>query len=272
MRIDSQTNATGKQHRWGIPLWLLFFLISSPAMGFGANGHRIVAKIAEHYLTPDTKASVNAVLGNELMTQAATWPDEMRSNPDPFWTNTSIYWHFINIPPGKRYEESKVNPKGNAYTALQQLITQLKNNNASLEKRRFALRFIIHIVGDLHQPLHVGHEKDRGGNTIEVKWFGETTNLHTVWDSKLIDFQQLSFSEFTHFLLQTPKEKRDAYASGDPMLWINESLQLRETVYAIGNGDFGYRYVYQHTPTIKNQLLKAGVRLATLLNQIYDPK
>ena len=133
-----------------------------------------------------------------------------------------------------------------------------------------ALRFIIHIVGDLAQPLHNGNGTDRGGNDLKVTWFGKPTNLHSVWDSLLVDDEQLSYSEMATWLNAriTPADVK-AWSSADPKVWMADSVTVRDQVYPpSGDTALSYRYVYENTPRMERQLEKGGVRLAAYLNNV----
>jgi hypothetical protein len=158
--------------------------LPSPALGWGKTGHRLVGAVADQYLSGLARAHVKQILGVETLDEASTWPDEMKSNPDPFWQRTASPWHYVTVG-GFAYDHAP--DEGDAMTALERYSGVLRDPNASREDKQTALRFIVHIVGDLHQPLHAGKPGDRGGNDVKVTWFGRPTNLHAVWDSALVD-------------------------------------------------------------------------------------
>ncbi|MBW6527954.1 S1/P1 nuclease [Sphingomonas sp. RHCKR7] len=253
------------------PLAALAALLPAPALAWGKTGHRVVAQIADARLTPRAHRAVKAILGVETLAEASNWPDTMRSDPAPFWQRESTPWHYVTVPPGKRYAEVGAPPEGDAVTALTRFGATLRDPRASLADRQRALRFVVHIVGDLHQPLHAGDGSDRGGNDRKVTFFGRATNLHSVWDSALVDDEQLSFTEMTAWLSArvTPVQARD-WAVTDPRVWIAESSALRDRVYpAAGEDALSYRYVYENTPRMELQLEKGGVRLAAYLNELF---
>ena len=252
-----------------IALALTLTIPASDGLALGKTGHRVVGEIASNHLTPEAQAAVEAILGDEELWQASYYADEMRASYDEFWRYRSAHLHYVNMPDGVSYEDSDKNPKGDAYSAVTGFIATLKNDNTSLEEKALALRFLTHLAGDLHQPMHAGHAEDRGGNSIEVKWFGQDTNLHTVWDSKLIDNQQLSFSEWVRMLDKADDETIRTYQQASPIDWVNEITVLRDGVYDVGDGNFSYQYIYDNTPLIKEQLLKGGLRLAGVLNEIF---
>lgn len=288
----------GKRHFFALPAVLLLVCLAGSVYGFGANGHRVIGEIAEQRLSPAARAEVNLLLDGESLAFASTWADEMRSNPDNprFWGyDYSANWHFINVPENRRYSPDQASENGDAYTALLAFKAILNNqaippgpvrqglelyfgepaNADPLQLRRFALRFLVHIVQDLHQPLHVGHAADLGGNRIRVNWFGDASNLHTVWDTRLVEFQQLSFTELSRKLEQQietmPATSMASIESATPLEWIEEGLDLRRDIYAVErySADLGYNYTFEYVPVMEQQLIKAGLRLAWLLNSLF---
>ena len=249
----------------------------SPATGaWGQNGHRIVGKIALNHLTPAAKRQVEALLSGDKLPEVTTWADEMRSNPEEFWKRKSSKWHYISIDKwqDKDFSQYKM-PYDQAptdlYSAILKSITVLQSSNATNADKEFYIRFLTHLIGDLHMPLHVGRTEDRGGNRIEVTFFGDKTNLHTLWDTKLIESQNLSFREFADFIDTDNQAQISQYLDNGIQGWIKESYDHAQDIYQIGDGDFRWNYQYQYMPVVKSQLLKAGVRLAGILNLIFDP-
>ena len=243
-------------------------LVPAPAFAWGKTGHRVVAAIADTQLSGLAHAHVREILGVESLAEASNWPDEMRSNPDPFWQKTSSPWHYVTVG-GITYDHAP--PEGDALQALfffRRLVLDPKTNAAD---RALALRFVIHIVGDLHQPLHAGRPGDRGGNDVKIKWFGRDTNLHAIWDSALIDETGYSFTEMTeHLLRHTSNADVIAWWDSNPRDWISESTQIRERIYpAAGETQLGYDYIYKQTPTVELRLKQGGVRLAAYLNAMF---
>lgn len=244
-------------------------LSASQAHAWGANGHRVTGAIAQPLLSPQAQAAVTAILGTESLAEASTWPDEMRASPDPFWQTKAGPWHYVTVPAGKLYQDVTPPPEGDAYTALTQFAATLKSPTATREEKQLALRFIVHIIGDLHQPLHVGNGTDRGGNDRKVTFGRDETNLHAVWDGNLIDRQQLSYSEMTAFLSRrlTPEVVRD-YSQADPHVWINESAAIRDRIYP-SEDRLSSRYAFEHQETLDTRLLQAGVRMAAYFNNLF---
>jgi hypothetical protein len=252
--------------RLALPL-LLVILLPHPAFPWGATGHRVVGRIAEHHLSPAAARGVAAILGSESLAEAATWPDEIRA--DPAWDKAKP-WHFVTIPDGATYETSAKSPDGDAVEAIARFTKVLQDPQAPPEKKQEALRFLVHLVGDVHQPLHVGRPGDLGGNAVKVTWLNEATNLHAVWDEKIIEAEKLSFSELADFIDRPTETEIRTWQSGGVLDWITESMAERARVYAIGDGKLGYLYAYQNGPLVKRRLLQAGIRLAGVLNALYD--
>ena len=260
-------------------------LIPSPALAWGKTGHRVVAAIADTQLSGLARAHVREILGGaESLDEAANWPDEMRAAPGDFWQKTATPWHYVTLN-GIIYDHA---PKeGDALQALNHFREVLRDPKASLSDRQLALRFVVHLVGDLHQPLHVGKCCDRGGNEVKVSWFGKPTNLHTVWDSQLVDDEQLSFTELASKLERhiTNSDVIDWW-DVNPRDWITESAKIRDTVYPAPAPKparrklfakrrpapvptLSYAYVYKFTPVMERRLQQGGVRLAAYLNDVF---
>jgi hypothetical protein len=258
-------------------------LIPAPALAWGKTGHRVVAAIADTQLSGLARAQIAQILGPvESLADVANWPDEMRSDPSPYWQKATPPWHYVTVN-GFSYDHAP--PEGDALAALAHFRETLRDPAASLADKQLALRFVIHLVGDLHQPLHVGKCCDRGGNEVKVTWFGKSTNLHSVWDSALVDEEQYSFSELADKLERhMSAEQRIAWWDINPRDWASESAQIRDSLYppapkpAAGKKDgkakpavpaLSYSYVYKFTPVMEQRLSAAGVRLAAYLNAIY---
>ncbi|WP_207791574.1 S1/P1 nuclease [Sandaracinobacteroides saxicola] len=257
---------------------MVALLTGSPAAAWSGMGHRVSGMIAERYLDSRARAGVKAILGVESAAEASTWADFMRSDPSEFWQKTASPWHYVTVPDGKTYAEVGAPPEGDSVTALQRFSATVRDRNAPLADRQLALRFIIHIVGDLHQPLHVGNGRDRGGNDVRVEFFRKPTNLHAVWDDDLVENEGLSFSEKAKWLSEkiTPAQAK-AWQTADPLVWIAESQALRDATYPppMPNAAPGtvpnlrFDYVFQHQGTVNLRLSQAGVRIAAYLNQLF---
>lgn len=245
-----------------------FSSTTNEALRWGQNGHRTTGHIAEQYLTAEAADEVKRVLGNESLAEVSTWMDEVRSDGG---YDHMAPWHYVTIPDGETYETVDKNPDGDILWAIDKMVTELKEGGLSPEQEAENLKVLVHLVGDLHQPLHVGNGTDRGGNDVRVQWFGGNSNLHRVWDSDMIDDKQLSFTELSRFINHTTEEQVNEWQSSSVHDWAYESQDLLPQVYDMPeNNRLGYEYAYQNWDTVEIRLLKAGVRLAGLINEIYE--
>ncbi|MCP4658362.1 MAG: S1/P1 nuclease [bacterium] len=241
------------------------FLVPA-AHAWGPNGHRMVGRIAEQHLTAEATRGVAELIAPDTLAEVAPWADEIRS--DPAWDSTHT-WHWVSIDDGESYATTEKTPTGDVIEAIERLEATLRHAEAGREDKQVALKFLVHLVADLHQPLHVGRRADRGGNEVEVSWFDQPSDLHTVWDTGIIASQKLSFTEFVAFLDPPSPDEISTWQSTDYLAWADESYELRETVYDVGDGKLGYAYANAKLPVIKRRLLQAGVRLAGVLNSIF---
>jgi hypothetical protein len=251
----------------------ILFYIPLHSMAWGLLGHRIVAEIANSYLTNKARKQIQRILGYESMAMTSNWADFIKSDSNYNYLNN---WHYINLREGLTEAAIELHLQKdttvNAYTKIHWLAEQLKNRELAADKKLMYLRLLIHLVGDVHQPMHVGRLEDLGGNRVRVQWFNGPTNLHAVWDEKLIDFQQLSYTEYVRAIDHTTKEQRKAWQAEPVSRWIIDSYNIAQQLYAeIKTPDqkLSYRYNFDHLQTLNHQLLKGGVHLAGLLNQIF---
>lgn len=253
--------------------YVLFFLLLPlclpvKADDWGRKGHRTTAAIAEQYLSRKARRTINKLLGRESLAVVSTYGDEIKSIPEMRKYGS---WHYVNIAPGMSYDESEKNPDGDLVAAIRTCKEKLNAETTSREDQIFYLKMLVHFVGDLHQPLHTGHAEDKGGNDINVEWFGEETNLHSVWDSRILESYGMSYTELTENYGFETKERYKEYAAGGLLDWFNESQQLVKSVYdSAKDGDrLSYAYMEEHKDTVFLQLEKGGIRLAAMLNEIF---
>lgn len=247
-------------------------ITSLPALGWGQTGHRVTGAIAERYLSPAASTAVEQLLPNETLAEASTYADEQRSNPALFWQKTASPFHYVTVPEDKHYHEVGAPEQGDAASALQRFTKTLKDPAASKEDKQLALRFVVHIIGDLHQPLHAGNGTDRGGNDVKVRFFWEDSNLHRVWDTQMLAQRNLSFTEWTNWLdSKITPENIVQWNTTNPHDWIAESVTLRDTLYPEDANKMSYDYLYKHLPQAKTRLQQAGIRMAQYLNEVFAP-
>ncbi|MEP6713018.1 MAG: S1/P1 nuclease [Ferruginibacter sp.] len=252
----------------------LFFYLPFAGNAWGVLGHRIVGQIADSYLTKHTKKEIAQILGNESIALSSNWADFIKSDPSYNYLSS---WHYVDINGGLSQQEVQAyldaDTATDAYTKINFLVTELKNKSLDQDKKIMYLRLLVHIVGDVHQPLHVGHVDDKGGNSIKVTWFGDHVNLHQVWDEKLINFQQLSYTEYATAINHTTGDQVKELQSQPVSQWIFHTYQLAQKVYSgITEPDqkLDYKYNFSNLATLNEQLLEAGVHLAGLLNEIFE--
>ncbi len=236
------------------------------AYGWGATGHRVTGEIAEQHLTKKAKKKLDRILENEGLALVSTWMDEIKSAPGTRHLNP---WHYVSIPDSLTYERSEKNPDGDVIWAIETIADSIRNNDLPLDVERDLVRMLVHLIGDIHQPLHVGRAEDKGGNSIRVKWFGQASNLHRVWDSDMIDGDKMSYTEFADNLPIPSREQIKEWQNSGPRDWAVESMSYRESIYNYPGEKLGYRYQYNHFDTVKERLLQAGIRIAGVLNEIY---
>lgn len=254
---------------------LVFFYAPLQAMCWGQLGHRIVAQIADSHLSKKAKSRIAKILGHESIAMVSNWPDFIKSDTAFKYLDT---WHYINFEKGLSYDQLKEVLKKDtagvhdAYSAICFLSGELRKKDLPLEKQQMYLKLLVHIVGDVHQPLHVSPEGSTGGNAIKVQWFGQNSNLHRVWDSDLIDMQQLSYTEYADFLNHTTKAERKQLQQEPVSKWLYDSYVMAEALHQEineNNTRLGYRYNYDHIQDLNRQLLVGGIHLAGLLNDIF---
>ena len=248
--------------------FVAFFLFTTThSHAWGPIGHYTIGQLAEWQLRPSTLERVDQVLENESIAAVGTWMDQIRSDTAYDYTRT---WHWITTVDGK-YDPSIQEETGDAFAALLMLKENLKSGKLTPKEERDQLRMLIHIVGDLHQPLHVGQPGDRGGNDVPVTFFNRQTNLHAVWDYHLIESRRMSFSELAAELQRriTPEMVRE-YESAHPTDWLVEAAELRPYIYDIpDNAEIRYQYIYKYYHIVEERILAAGIRLAKILEDIY---
>ncbi len=241
--------------------------LSTQTFAWGAIGHYVIGKLAEWQMKPKTIKKVEAILQEQSISGVGVWMDNIRSDRNYDYTNT---WHWVTTADGE-YDSALQEEGGDAYEALHRIKENLKNGKLTPEEERDQLRMLIHIVGDLHQPFHVGKPGDRGGNDVKVSFFNKETNIHAIWDSDLIEIKKMSFSEMAHELQKKINPAlTKKYNSATPSDWLREAYAIRPDMYDIpDNGRIGYEYIYKHYHHVEERLTAAGIRLAQVLEEIY---
>ncbi len=252
--------------------YLFAFLIFSQTLmangDWGQNGHRTVGETAEKHLKTKVSKKINKILSGQSIAEASTYADEIKS--DKAYDEYKP-WHYANAPFDKDYVDAEKNPDGDIVAGIQECIKQLKTKSLTKKDEQFYLKMLIHLIGDMHQPLHFGLEEDKGANDFKVKWFNKPTNLHRVWDTQMIESYNMSYTELTANLPELSKSEIKSIQSGTLMDWVEEVRGLTREVYKSAKQDenLSYRYMYDWFGTVKTQMKKAGIRLAVILNDIY---
>ncbi|MCH5240129.1 MAG: S1/P1 nuclease [Muribaculaceae bacterium] len=243
------------------------------ALGWGQKGHDVTVYIAENHLTPTTYATITELLDGKSMVYWANWLDNASHTPEYAYSKT---WHYKNIDDGYDYEEAPLHPNGDIVRAIYQQVNILQNPTSSKSDKQLALKILEHLMGDLHQPMHMGHASDLGGNRWTVNYFGRDSNLHSVWDSSLPESaHKWTYTEWNNQINRAdPAEAALIIANGTPEKWGEETFEICKSVYTLTpeGTKISYDYVANWTPVIENQFLKGGLRLADILNSIFDPE
>lgn len=253
-------------------IFLLVLIIATSSFAtedWGRTGHRATGEIAENNLSRKAKKAIKELLDGQSLAFVSTYADEIRSD-DKYRSYGP--WHYVNFPFGGKYETHPKSEKGDIIQGIETCISVLKDANATDQDKTFHLKLLVHFIGDLHQPLHVGIADDKGGNDLQVRWFKDGTNLHAVWDTKMIESYNMSYSEIAENTDELSKSQITAIQNGTPIDWMYESRALCEDVYA--NVEVGeklsYRYMYRYVNVARSQIQKGGLRLAALLNEIFS--
>ena len=241
-----------------------------PTFGWGQKGHDIVAYIAESHLKPRAARAIDRVLEGHSPVYWANWMDNASHTPAYAYTKT---WHYLNIDEGMTLEQMPREERGDIITALEEIIAALKRHTLAPEEEALYLKMLIHLMGDLHCPMHTGHLSDLGGNRWKVCYFGRESNLHSVWDSSLVESaHKWGYTEWQQQCDRLSRKEAKEVASGSLTDWLLETAALCEEIYRttpVGS-NLSYDEVARYTPIIEQQLVRGGHRLARLLNEIYD--
>ncbi len=252
----------------------LFLILLSIQFSFGNSifwsktGHRAIGKVAQEELSGKARRAIDRLLDGQSIASISNFADEIKA--DRRFREFSA-WHYVNIPPGKAYADSEPSKYGDLVVGIQKCISMVKNDKNTKEDRVFYLKMLVHLIGDLHQPMHVGRVEDKGGNDIQVQWFGRGSNLHKVWDSNMINDYGMSYTELATSLPELDKHEKRAIQNGTVLDWVVESQEIANKLYeSVEVGEkLAYSYSYTWWGTVENQLQKGGLRLAKVLNELF---
>lgn len=250
---------------------LLVSLIATNALAWGGSGHKITARLAQEQLSDAAETEVREILGTRWMADVASLPDDWRNNQG---AQITAGWHFVNTPIAEEtYDQPRDCPGDQCVVEqLRDMRDTLANPDASKSARREALIYIIHFVGDVHQPFHCGSgtvngQPDRGGNNIKVKFGGMDSNLHAVWDSGLISRRGFNVAQYVDHLEDEvlPDLDENAISGGTPADWANESHQIAQDQRVNNNTTISNSYIQSALPIVDQRLARGALRLAKLI-------
>ena len=263
-----------------ITLLSIFMLMNATAaFAWGPMGHDVVAAIAEQHLTPKAKKNISKILDGKSIIYYSSWMDSIQNSP--YWENgynKTKTWHYANVDKGLTYQTMPKNPDGDVVTGLEFLTKELMENFDNLTDSTKAdyVKMIVHMVGDLHCPMHAGRLSDRGGNGMKVRWFGQNTSLHSLWDSKIVESaRKWNYSEWVEQLDRTDKKFKKSVMCGTYEEWFVDTVKGAASIYeyvenmGVENPNLSYKYVYEFSPLLEDRLLVGGYRLAYVLNMIF---
>ncbi|HEY3521764.1 MAG TPA: S1/P1 nuclease [Rhodanobacteraceae bacterium] len=255
----------------GLLLGCALIAIAPVAFAWGPLGHRVIAQLAQKQLAPAALAQVDlllAVAGAHRLADIATWPDDLRDLDPAFYKRTAKL-HYVNFhsrdciydPPRDCARDRCVVWAIGHYAAI------LGDRSRDDAERAQALSFVVHFVGDVHQPLHASYRDDKGGNDFQVRWHGRGTNLHRIWDSTLLNATGLGYQALANRLSANAR----AVPQDGPAQWAQESCRVvrDEGVYPTTR-TIDASYVARETPIAEERLREAGARLAVLLNREFS--
>lgn len=252
---------------------LILVTIPQQLAAWGQKGHDTTAFIAENHLTEKTKGEIDKLLDGKSIVYWSNWLDNASHTQDYEY---SITWHYKNIDADRDYDKVKPFKTGDVVTALNEQLTVLSDTTKSKEERSLALKIVVHLFGDLHQPMHLGHASDRGGNYWNVRWFKNHTNLHSVWDSRLPEAaHKWSYTEWRDQIDRaTPEEVVQILSPATPDNYGRETWSITTEIYnsTPKDSNLEYTYIADWTPTVERQFLRGGLRLADALNKVFDEK
>lgn len=240
------------------------FIIPATCSAWGPDGHHYVAEIAKMYLDKGVEKKVQNVLGAMTFDEAAVWMDEIKKDHA---YDALKPWHYIDFDKDKTYVKTE---EANIVNALEQSIAKLRNKKALTDNEiNTYVKYLFHLVGDLHMPLHTGYPQDKGGNDIKVDFMGKQKNLHYVWDMAIIEYKKITVEDCIKAGSAFSKEEIKNMQKIDVVKWMEESRHYLNEVYDVKDGIITEEYINKNTPVIEKQIFKAGIRLAAILNEMF---
>lgn len=245
----------------------LFLCLNAGA--WGQKGHDITCAIAQQHLSKKAQKQVGEIFGGKSLVYWSSWMDNASHTQQYAYTKT---WHYMDIDADETYDNFEREEKGDVLTAIEALTKALKSGQLNAEQKEIDLRMLIHLVGDLHCPMHMGHKTDLGGNKTQVQFFRNGRNLHSVWDSEIIESaHKWSRNEWVEEIDRVSKNEFKAITAGTPFDWGRDTYEAAKEIYekTPAGAKLSYDEVGYWTPVVERQLLYGGLRLAALLNEIF---
>lgn len=245
--------------------------VAYSAMAWSQKGHDVTAYIAEQHLTETTKHAVDSILEGKSLVYWANWLDNASHTPEYRYTST---WHYKNTNDGVSYDDMARHPKGDIELAAIDQVKKLSSGELTPEESALALKILIHLLGDMHQPMHMGRATDLGGNKVKVNYFGRDTNLHSVWDGQVVkSAHDWTYTEWQQQVDRATEAQQQEIIAGGIADWCRETYAVSRDVYkqSPSGVKISFDYVAMFAPVIEQQFLRGGLRLAHVLNQIFDP-
>lgn len=256
-------------------MFLAIALVSAHACAWGEEGHQIVGALAMTRLSPQARAAIIELLGDDDLAKAGLWADQIRGDSSYDWAKPL---HYVNVPRDAQGVEMFRDCPTNecVIAAIPRFLRVAADKTKPIDERREALKFAVHFMGDLHQPLHAGYKDDLGGNRITLTDPKDArTNLHSVWDTVIIrqhtngDWRAMAKALEARV---TPSEAQQYESNLDPVEWANESQAITRAIYANlpADGKVSSEYCATNLPTVEARLTSAGVRMAASLNKAFE--
>lgn len=263
---------------------------SSAVFAWGPTGHRVVGEVAKRYLDTATLAKAHKILKGHSLARVSTWPDEIKSDPATY--KHTFNWHYTTWKPDAHAhsEEHEDSSTGFLLKSINEQTAILRDPKATDAQKEFAIKFIVHLVGDVHMPLHVGNGTDQGGNYCKVTYMNKPYSLHSLWDEGMINFTNLSYTELAKLVVEgRTGDEYQAAKKGSVVDWAQESKNIVPTLYpaeVVPSSEpmsmlsyckrevtpqeipkLSYEYAYKFLPVVEKRLYQAGIRLAKILNE-----
>lgn len=238
------------------------------AFGWSAAGHALIGMAAEPLLCPQAVETTVRLGDGESLRHLGSWADQIRSESQ--WQHTAP-WHYVNIPDAGDPRRSPEDVAGNVITAIERSVAVTRSETATPQQIANALRFLVHFVADIHQPLHVGRREDRGGNEIEIAYRDRDTNLHYFWDSDVIALKGVDLNEYAQRIAGQVAAAAEIQRGSGARDWAAQVFALRAQVYDfdVRSGELSDQYLQMAEMIAERQIIRAAANLANTLNRIF---